>query len=62
MYSVSTLVLVQLRGISMKGVAIMMTVVFALAVLILMMSNTKKCEKGYHSMGNGNCMSNMERM
>jgi hypothetical protein len=46
----------------MKGVAIMMTVVFALAVLILMMSNTKKCEKGYHSMGNGNCMSNMERM
>jgi len=46
---------------TMKAITIMVSVLFALAALILLIDENK-CEEGYHSMPDGTCMSNMEMM
>ena len=46
----------------MKDVTILITLTFAIDAMILILNNVNKCEDGYHSMGNGTCMSNMEKM
>jgi|SaaInlV_200m_DNA_6_1039755.scaffolds.fasta_scaffold03059_2 hypothetical protein len=46
----------------MKDVTILITLAFAIGAMILILNNVNKCEDGYHSMGNGTCMSNMEKM